>query len=676
MNAPDNASRADRARYSIAAHVALVVAVVVLAIVSIRSVLAANEGEPSVPLDDSYIHFQFARSFAHLHPFVYTQGAQAVPGASSLLWPALLAPFFWLGLDGSSIIWPAWALGFAALGLAAREAALLSKGLLSPWVALSTGAMVLCFGGLVWAAASGMEGAPFAFVLLRSLRRLGEWCERDQPGLRDGLARELLVLGVLAPLMRPEGAVVSVVIAVAFLHRVRGHERALGAIPLVGVFLPTALYWLGTSEPSSTTRQVKWLLANPYLSTGEVARQVASNLSTLYLTIFNGEVWSATVLPRGGAPLAWLAMPALAFRSWQTKRYWRGGLVGLGMACMWLPTTYDTFLWNRLRYLWPFAPAWFIAVGAVCDVVADAAAHYRERLGWLRLALAALVVASLAQQLPLAVADLADSSRAIRAQQVSLGRWARAHLPDDARIGVNDTGAIAYFSNRQTFDIVGLTTVGEAEYWLAGRGSRFEHYERLDQTQLPTHFIVYPSWFGLQPLLGDYLTERYVDATILGGTRMVAHVADYSLLKSAELPSEFAPAAPLVDRLDVADLQSERAHAYELFQAEQVDNQLVSHRWFADGARHSRTRERFRLRLAPGGTLVARLGSDRPLTLAVRVDGQSIGTLKLQALPWQEVALRLPATVEQGERILTLSSPSGPFSALYYWSYGVRSNDG
>lgn len=658
------------------AHTGLLVAVATLASVCVRSVLAANGGEPSVPLDDSYIHFQFARSFAHLHPFVYTENAQAVPGASSLLWPALLAPFFWLGVDGTAIIWVAWGFGFAALGLTARETVLLSRGILSRWVSLSTGVMVLGFGGLVWAAASGMEGAAFAWLFVRGIRRLVEWCERIEPRLDGPLARELYALAMATPLMRPEGAVVSVLIAVVFFYRARGRDRRLSAIPLLGVFLPTLVTWLGTSQLSSTTRQVKWLLTNPYLGPSEIGQRVFANLSTLYLTILNGEVWSATVLPHGSAIVAWLAMPALAIRTWHTRRYWRGSLILFGAACLWLPTTYDTFLWNRLRYLWPFSPAWFIAAGAVCDLFADTLARYRPRLTWLRVPLAAALVAALIERLPSAISDLAESSAAIRAQQVSLGRWARAHLPEKARIGVNDTGAIAYFSGRQTFDIVGLTTVGEATYWVAGRGSRFEHYERLEPDRLPTHFIVYPDWFGLDPLLGKFLTERHVDATILGGTDMVAYVADFSELRSAELPTTLTMRTRLVDRMDVADLESELGHHYELFDAVQVDNQLVTHDWLADGARHGRKQDRFRLHVVTGGSLVARLGSDRRQVLAVQVDGESAGTLALEALPWQEVSLDWPERVGEGERTVTIKSDQGRFSALYYWSYGAPREDG
>jgi hypothetical protein len=281
------------------------------------------------------------------------------------------------------------------------------------------------------------------------------------------------------------------------------------------------------------------------------------------------------------------------------------------------------------------------------------------------------VVLLLAERLPRAISDLAESSAAIRAQQVSLGRWAKTHLPKDARIGVNDTGAIAYFSDRQTFDIVGLTTAGEARHWVAGRGSRFEHYERLSPSERPTHFIVYPDWFGLPPLLGEFLTERYVEATILGGTRMVAHAAEFSSLDSGELPEILVPGAKVVDRLDVADLVSERAHDYQLFDATREQNQLVTHRWSADGARHGRTVERFRLRIASGGSLVARLGSDRRLALRVRVDDEDAGALALRADGWQETSLSWPKTLAAGDRVVTLYSDAGPFSALYYWSYAA-----
>ena len=128
-------------------------------------------------------------------------------------------------------------------------------------------------------------------------------------------------------------------------------------------------------------------------------------------------------------------------------------------------------------------------------------------------------------------------SKISRAAWNALGRWAGEQLPPNSVIGVNDAGAIAYFSGRRTFDLVGLTTPNEARYWVAGAGSRFEHYERLRNKELPTHFIVYRSWFAIEPLLGERLTQRTVHgATILGDSTKVACRADYAALGSATLP--------------------------------------------------------------------------------------------------------------------------------------------
>src|SRR5262249_41619135 len=156
-----------------------------------------------------------------------------------------------------------------------------------------------------------------------------------------------------------------------------------------------------------------------------------------------------------------------------------------------------------------------------------------------------------------------DSASGIDRQQVALGRWAKGALPPDARIGVNDTGAIAYFSDRHTFDVVGLTSKGEGRYWVAGARSRLGHYARIAKTGgLPTHFIPDREWMACDAVLGETLHEETVtDATILGGQTMRAYVADYTRLGSGDLP--WSRSGHVVDELDVADLESEASHAYD-----------------------------------------------------------------------------------------------------------------
>jgi len=280
----------------------------------------------------------------------------------------------------------------------------------------------------------------------------------------------------------------------------------------------------------------------------------------------------------------------------------------------------------------------------------------------------------LAGRLSPSLDDLAVSADAIHQQQVSLGRWARTALPAGSVVGVNDAGAIAYLSGLRTFDVVGLTTAGEAEYWVAGAGSRFEHYEHLGADRLPTHFIVYDSWFAIPALLGEYLTHRTVTgATILGDPTKTAYRARYTALGSAALPTFGGALSPVpIDTLDIADLQSEAAHRYELFRATQTDNvALQDAQGRVDGARQARTWERFELRLAPGGKLVARLRTRAATSLRIEIDASPVGTFDLSGdLAWEEAQLELPSRVPSGRRTVEIEAPDGTsFTSLHYWSY-------
>jgi hypothetical protein len=654
---------------------------------AVGAILDRTGGEPAVPLDDAFIHFQYARSFVDGAPLRYSPGAEPAPGATSLLWPALLAPFMAAGLTELSLVWVSWAFGFVALALLALETRALADGLTTPESALCAGLMVLAFAGYTWFAASGMEVVPFAWLLVRSARRAAEWTEfsalqRSEVSDRQlpdsarvrRVRNELCALGLLTPLMRPEGALASLLVGGTLIAFAAGRQRAWGLLALTGILLPPAINGLFTGETLSTTARTKWLLLSPYDHAGRISELIAYNVRLLFETLLDGQVWSAVFLPSGGRVLAWLCLPALIVATLRTRRWFRGAATLLLALGLFIPTTYDTFLWNRLRYLWPFAAAWFIALSAIGDALGWLAARIKPELAGLRWLFGGVCVGALASKLSFAIDDLATSSDAIRRQQAALGRWAKSALPESARIGVNDTGAIAYFSGRRTFDVVGLTTAGEARYWVAGAGSRFEHYEKLEPSARPTHYIVYPEWFGLPALLGETLTQRSVPgATILGGETMAAHVADHRALGSANDPST-KPRGTRIDALDVADLESEAAHAYELYATTQVDNVAVgdpaSRRW--DGARTRRNRETFELNVSPGGTLLARVGASAPVRLEVRVASRTVGELSLSGRTWEELSIAVPTGVPAGRQTVELiAPPQQSFTALHYWSYAA-----
>jgi hypothetical protein len=350
-----------------------------------------------------------------------------------------------------------------------------------------------------------------------------------------------------------------------------------------------------------------------------------------------------------------------------------------------------SFLWNRVRYIWPFAGAWFVLLACFAREAGDLAQRARPRLTFVTPLLVGALAGALSVRLPWAIHDLAQSAHAIARQQVALGRWSAEHLPLDARIGVNDTGAIAYLSGRRTFDVVGLTTEGEARYWVAGAGSRYEHYETLPMDRRPTHFIVYPHWMACPPVLGkELMSATVVDQSILGGPTMVAYEARYDTLGSGTLPSDPPPGLALVDEVDVSDLASEKAHDYDTRGASDQDNQVmmlgeeadlqgeVKRPIVSDGGRLNRSSDRFTARLPADRPvrMVMRVGADAPVELAVALGDRDVATVTVPPGDWVERAVDLPATggptaikVHIGERLGAAQDNDPRFYAFHYWFY-------
>ena len=650
----------------------------VVGAMAIRAI-TKSAGGPAAPLDDAFIHLTFARRIAEGHPFSYVRGEGYVSGATSFLWPLLLAPFHLLGLRGSQLLWGAWILGWISHAGLALEAHRITRRLAGVAAGAGTAAIVLLFPAFAWFAWSGMETITFAWALLGTARVAAAYCE-PEPGRAKPSARTLIALGILAPLLRPEGALASLIAAIALAVRTEGprKRRLLAFAPLAGPLVLPLLNLVMTGHAASSTAQVKWAIGNPYYTASTLFALFAHNVKLLFTDVMDGGGWSWIFLPERslvGFGLGAIAMGIAAVRRKVPFHALFVILIVLGAIA---PTTYLSFLWNRLRYIWPFASAWCVLLGCLSREVGDLLRIRWRRLTFVTPLLVGLMAGGMAMRLPNVIKDLATSSRAIQRQQVALGKWASTKLPAEARIGVNDTGAIAYLSGRPTFDIVGLTTEGEARYWVAGAGSRFEHYEKLPREKLPTHAIVYPAWFGLPPLLGRKLHEATVrDQSILGGATMVAHEVTWEPLGTGALPAAPPKGLALVDEVDVADLESEVAHRYELGRTHDPDNLAKQHfvegHRVMDGGRMSRARDRFRVKLPAGQAkeLVMRVWSARVLDLSIQVAGRSIGVVHVPgSSTFHEPSVTLPR--ELGGEVEVIVAPrdaKARFGAFHYWVF-------
>jgi hypothetical protein len=644
--------------------------------------LVGQVGEPCGTLDDSFIHFQYARAIAELHPFHYEASMPATSGATSVLWPLALAPFYAIGFRGTAILWPAWLLGFGSLGLLANESYHLAKPLTSKWGALGSALMVLCFSAFTWCAASGMEVVPFAWVMARCARRASEW--QEDPANRTRKRKwELVALAFAVALLRPEGALVALAIAgVLGIFQATHRERLVSIAPLAATFSTPYVLWLFTGSARSNTATAKLLVGNPYYQGHALWAAVSDNVSTLFKKLLNGQVWSTEFLPTNAMPVAIMALVSIVVAGFIKRRLFRAAFVLAIALGMLIPCFYVTFLWNRLRYLWPFATGWLIGLACFAEVLGEVATilHPRARAGVP--VLLGFFAGAFIVRLDWVLDDVANSASGIDRQHVKIGRWAKDALPKDALVAVNDTGAIAYFSDRRTFDIVGLTTNGEAKYWVAGTASRIEHYEKMRKEDLPTHFIVYPEWMGTDAFFGSELFAATVtDSTILGGQSMRAYEADWTLLRSGERPWTDREHDP-IDSVDVADLESEAAHGYELLardNEEVVGDATMSdgHR-IVDGGRGYRTADRFVAALHPNqhARCIARLAptpTKGKATIDVRASGETIATLTLGdedsfgSTAWSEQTFDVPADKAKEKTPLELVAREGSFASYHYW---------
>lgn len=615
-------------------------------------------GHPAAALDDAYIHFQYARAIAEGHPLRFAPGAPVTSGATSMLWPGLLAPFYLVGFRGESIMWPAWALSFAALGALAWEAGRLTERLAGRAAAIGAAAMVLAFSAFTWCAASGMEVVPFAWAIACATRRAADWAEATPEARTPRRAAELVALAWVAALFRPEGAVAALFVAAtlgAFTRTGAWRERTLSLAAAGAVLAMPLLLLVLTGSARSNTAIVKLLPGNPYYTGHALYARVAEQVRQLVADLLNGDRYSQEFMPRAMGPVWMAGLGAIGVLGWRQKKVWRAAGVLLLAFTMLAPCFYYTFLWNRLRYLWPFATGWIVGLACLARLAGDIAASVRPRWRVATPILCGLLAGMLASKVDGVMDDVAWSASGIDRQQVALGHWASESLPSGARIGVNDTGAIAYFGGHPTFDVVGLTSDGEARYWVAGQGSRFEHYEHLAGTgRLPTHFIVYPQWMAMPMVLGEELHSASVTdygRSILGGDTMVAYAADWSTLGSGERPwSE--PDAQVADSLDVADLESEGAHEYALLGAQEGEN--VVHEGTApdgsarivDGGRARRWRESFVMHLPEGAParLVVRFEAPTGTVLRVAAGGEPVGEMQCDdETDWCERAVDVPA---------------------------------
>lgn len=419
-------------------------------------------GETGYPLDDSYIHLQFARELAAGHGLSYNPG-QLSTGSSSPLWTALLALGFLI--PGFGMLWP------KVLGTLCLVAAVLGTQRLLARLGADLffqragGFLVATTPWLLWSALSGMEVLLFADLILWTMVFAveGEIADPERPGLAAPLTAGL------AALARPEGLLLAALVLACQAIRLQQPAAASDPLPprLVlgrwGGVLRSALLIALLIVPLIAFQY--YVGGSPWPSS-MAAKNVPDDSilpNTGYLTVALGVFWDG-----GGILLLFAGAGALLLCQRAAQ-----GLTNALLPFFFLfglPAAYSLRasaaapppVGNFGRYLFPLLP--LLVVLALLGLE-QALKPYRAGvlLGRFRLPLRALALGLLVllqtgqsvrgiQRYVQNVKNVADSD-------VAAARFlTAAKVPPDALIATQDIGAIKLLTPNPILDMVGIVT--------------------------------------------------------------------------------------------------------------------------------------------------------------------------------------------------------------------------
>jgi hypothetical protein len=643
------------------------------------------DGFLTMPLDDAYIFFHYARNFAAGHPLAYNVGDPPTTGVTSYLYLLILTPLALVFQSPDALVWAAYFLNVALYGLSiwlfAKVVSHLFEGryvIVSTFVYATTGAVT-------FHALGGMDGGLYVAALLFALYT---YILYQEQGRRVWFIAALATL----TLARPEGIIAAAILAaLALLGRGPRNERAgsaprrskwlllLGLAPIPVYF---AVNYLVGGHPSSMSFLSKSILAHGTRPWGERAAAILSYTVYAVKSVFAGldghylrAMYNANTVY---AAANYFAPLALAFflvgwgrgarKSWSEGRALPGFAAGVvflacvAAACLALP-----YPRHFARYIVPYFPLFVIGVLGGIDGLA-----FLIRYGRPQISHAAMFWTGAAYFLVFGLISSAYfcviygmSARDIRYQHVAVARYIRENVPAEAAVFTQDVGALAYYGERNIVDIEGLVTRDAWRYGREGEGAVAEFVRRRGKygDYFAGYLNEYP--FGESGALEPpAYAAVLLNLTMAGGEEMT--VARFAPEVFEPRPPPYALARPgleLVDEVDVADVQSEAAHGYRL--RTRGGNVFPSYAatlplWGAPGVavfeagRSVCGAEEFTVDVPAGRDVVAAVRCSPPYGAAVRVNGIFAGDWEVPAVRqdvYRDAYFPIPAAFVRGPRL-------------------------
>jgi hypothetical protein len=653
----------------------------------------AREPDWSAPLDDVFIHFDFAQSITQGTPFSWMPGNGYSSGGTSLLYPFVLALGRWSGFAGLELMHFA-----AVVGTVCTFGTLLGMrrifaGLPPAWALLLPPAL-LSVGALAWSLFSGMEVALFLATYALCVVAWDELLA----ALRAGSARPAtaLWLGLCGGLLvgtRPEGAPLVAVFGVwaaVVAHRLGRRVEAVWTLLLSGApggLLFALQLWANrhfTGSASAAGALAKLEMHHPYLTASEVWAAWQSFVVYQVERLSGHHFSAAPVVGYVVWPLA-----AAGLLSTKTRRFAALLLISVTLWIFQVALN-GQVRWQNERYSMP-AAAWLLMAAALGTAAVVDLAWQRSKLRQVRLGFAlglgAVWLTFALAQVPRyrdQIWFFGRASRNILEQHLRAGSYLGFfRQPRPRRILLSDAGALPYASGLPAIDLIGLGGYHGwpwAEASRQGVGAAVELLEHVATQDRPDIMALYPGWWGTFVLwFGTPERDFPVRGNVIcAGASKVIYRPDWSALDIGGLP--LSGAHDLIDIIDVADLLSERSHEVSLDQRAKgfVDMKLLPHPHSArkdvwDAGRVLGPGLGLSFRPATRGqSLALRVAPAQPAEVRLEwPGGRGAVTRILPGDGWQEIQLLIP---EASALPLTLRVVAGELTVYHLFVFDAASS--
>ena len=470
------------------------------------------------PLDDAWIHLQFARNVAEGHGFSFNPGVPS-SGSTAPLWTLALAVPLWLGLEPVAA---AKSLGLLFAAVTALAAAALARQLTgSRGAGLLAGVAVALTPRMAWAALSGMEVPLYSGLVTLAVLAYARAAAAGKTGIAWGL------LAGLAGWARPETLVVGPLLALDWLwsgrdagtgRMLRGWWRPIVAYAIALVAFVGFNEWLGGHPMPNTFYAKAYGMGTALaIAAGRWGDAAYDAVRFPFRFLDDSVRWQA----EHGMWLFGAAIPGvLAALGRLGHAAPHGGRAVLAILLLapiikGLVAPEPMLLVHDGRYI-----GHLLVLGIVICAVGFEALRRMVRPRWLMNLFAILALVQLGAATGRGAEEYADEVKNINDLQVRTGHWLAAHTAPDARVATNDIGALAFFGRRFILDTEGL--VSPEAIW----PKRMHRHLDFLQASRPDVLVIFPNWYPKVAARTDLFQEvARVSATqvIAGGESLVIY---------------------------------------------------------------------------------------------------------------------------------------------------------